>query len=384
MLNLAGAFGARGHRVDLVLCSEKGSYRDHVPAGVNVIVLRSASGLWSRVRILMADPRGFRSLLRPVLLPLRISKKFRYVSDLARYLQQEQPDVVLSAMTNVNLTALWARRLVRTSTRIAISERNTVSQRLRSSARTKQWRQRYLCPAVARTYPSADEIIAVSAGVAEDLALTAGICRERIKTIHNPVVTPELLAASQDSPDHPWFGTGAPPVVLAVGRLHEQKDFPTLLKAFARVRARMDARLVILGDAKQAERRSELVVLARELGIEENVDLPGFVQNPFSYMRRASVFVLSSAWEGLPGVLVQALACGCPVVSTDCPSGPAEILEHGTYGRLVPVGNSEAMAEAIQSVLSSPPDREQLRARAAAFSVDRAAERYLEVLLGTT
>jgi glycosyltransferase involved in cell wall biosynthesis len=156
-----------------------------------------------------------------------------------------------------------------------------------------------------------------------------------------------------------------------------QKDFPTLLKAFARVRAVREARLVILGEGKK---RIELETLAQELGVAAEVDLPGWVDNPFAWMARAAVFVLSSAYEGLPGVLIQALACGCPVVSTDCPSGPAEILAGGTYGPLVPVGDDQALANAIFAVLSAPPDRDRLRARAAMFSMDRAVDQYLRHL----
>jgi glycosyltransferase involved in cell wall biosynthesis len=134
---------------------------------------------------------------------------------------------------------------------------------------------------------------------------------------------------------------------------------------------------MILGEGKK---RRELEELADSLGVRQDLALPGFEENPFAYMARAAVFVLSSAYEGLPGVLIQAMASGCPVVSTDCPSGPREILEHGSYGPLVPVGNDRAMAEAIQTVLDAPPSQERLRRRAAEFSMDRAMEQYLEVL----
>jgi glycosyltransferase involved in cell wall biosynthesis len=214
--------------------------------------------------------------------------------------------------------------------------------------------------------------------VAEDLALTASLPRERITTIYNPVVTPALAGQAQAPLTHPWFAPGSPPVLLAVGRLHYQKDFPTLLRAFARVRAVRAVRLLILGEGDQG---AALRASAQELGITTDVELPGFVLNPFAYMARAAVFVLSSAYEGLPGVLIQALACGCPVVSTDCPSGPAEILEGGVYGPLVPVGDDVALAKAILSTLNTRPNPDWLRTRAAEFSVDRAVDRYLEVLL---
>jgi glycosyltransferase involved in cell wall biosynthesis len=233
---------------------------------------------------------------------------------------------------------------------------------------------------VGRSYLAADGITAVSQGIAEDLVCSFGLPRERVTTIYNPVVTPELLAQAQAPLDHPWFAPDAPPVILGVGRLHPQKDFPTLLRAFARVRAVRVVRLVILGEGEQ---RAALQQLVAELGLTKDVALPGFVGNPFAYMARAGVFVLSSAYEGLPGVLIQALACGCPVVSTDCPSGPGEILEQGAYGPLVGVGDVAALAQAMLALLAHPPAAERLRHRAAEFSLDRAVDRYWRVLLET-
>jgi glycosyltransferase involved in cell wall biosynthesis len=216
--------------------------------------------------------------------------------------------------------------------------------------------------------------------VAQDLSTATGIPRERISTIYNPVVPPELLTRAKAPLEHPWFEPDSPPVLLGVGRLSAQKDFPTLLRAFARVRRLRPARLIILGEGKRPGYRPELLALARELGVGEDVQLPGFAENPYAYMARASVFVMSSAWEGLPSVLVEALACGCPVVSTDCPSGPREILQGGRYGRLVPVGDAEALAKAILATLDAPPDGEMLRTRGAEFSVGASTQRYLDVL----
>ena len=181
--------------------------------------------------------------------------------------------------------------------------------------------------------------------------------------------------------DDPWFAPGAPPVILGIGRFAPQKDFPALLRAFTRVRAKRDARLIILGEGKDATRRDELLELAKQLGIEDDLALPGFVRNPYSYMVRAGVFVLSSAWEGFPNALAEAIACGCPVVSTDCPSGPSEMLDNGTYGPLVPVGDDAALADAILATLDNPPDKEILRERGAEYSLERSVERHLEVLL---
>ena len=380
MLNLAGAFFARGHRVDLIVCRAKGELRDQVPDGVTLVELRRASSkIWSRLRVLAADPAGLASLLRPVLLPIGATSSIRYLPDLVRYLRQERPQVLLSAMTDLNLVALWARRLARVPTELVISEHITLSQSLQSVTNRKKWRYRFLPPLVARTYPWADAIIAVSAGMADDLSTVAEIPRERILTIYNPVVTPDLEEKSRAMCDHPWFAPGSPPVLLAVGRLTAQKDFPTLLRAFVRVQRVRPVRLLLLGEG---EDRTKLEALVRELGVAADVALPGFVLNPFPYMARAAVLVLSSLYEGLPTVVIEALACGCPVVSTDCPSGPAEILEGGRYGALVPVGDDAALAEAITATLDVPRDRNRLRERAALFSADAKAEQYLRVLLG--
>jgi glycosyltransferase involved in cell wall biosynthesis len=239
-------------------------------------------------------------------------------------------------------------------------------------ARFRLWQARIF-------YPRADAIIANCNGVADDVARLTGLSREHITTIYDPVVTPDLQEKMRAALDHPWFAPGSPPVLLAVGRLTAQKDFPTLLRAFARVRRVRPARLVILGEGRE---RTRLEALVRELGVAADVALPGFVINPLPYMKRAAALVLSSVYEGLPCVLIEAMACGCPVVSTDCPSGPAEILERGRYGALVPVGDVEAMAKAIHAALDGSHDAERLKTRAAEFSLERAAERYLTVLCG--
>jgi glycosyltransferase involved in cell wall biosynthesis len=381
MLTLAEAFSEQGARVDLVVYKTEGPFRDQVPGAIHVVALRAASAVRARLCALAADPGGLRTLLRPVLLPLQTPKSLHYLPDLVGYLRRARPQVLLSATTKPNLMAIWARHLAGVPSRVVISEHNTLSVDSRFFLKKKRnWHRRFLPPLLARVYPQADAIIAVSHGVAADLSLTTGIARKCITMINNPVVTPALLRKAQLPLDHPWFATGSSPVVLGVGRLHEQKDFPTLIKAFARVRAKQEARLLILGEAKEVEYRTELTTLAAQLGVADDVMFPGFVDNPFAYMARAAVFVLSSAWEGFGNVVAEALACGCPVVSTDCPSGPAEILEHGKYGPLVPVGDDAALAEAILAVLKTPPDRGWLCARGARFAVDHIVERYLEVL----
>jgi glycosyltransferase involved in cell wall biosynthesis len=224
-------------------------------------------------------------------------------------------------------------------------------------------------------YVWADGIVAVSEGVAEHLSHTSGLPRDRITVIYNPVVSPQLTDKARQALEDPWFARNQPPVILSVGRLTMAKDYPTLLRAFVLLRKRREARLLILGSG---ETRAELEQLVRSLGIEQHVRMAGFVANPYAYMARAAVFVLSSAWEGLPGALIEAMACGCPVVSTDCRSGPAEILDHGRFGRLVPVGDAAKMAGAIALALDEGRGvaTRDARERAMDFRVERATSAY--------
>jgi glycosyltransferase involved in cell wall biosynthesis len=246
---------------------------------------------------------------------------------------------------------------------------------------TKEARHKPLVRWSARhIYHWADAIVSVSQGVAEDLCQAARLPRQCCITIYNPSVPDDLEKRIAEPAHHPWFVRGSPPVILAIGRLHEQKDFPTLLRAFAQLRRERIARLVIFGTGAP-RMRDDLLALARELGVDNDVDLPGFTENVFPYLVRAAVFALSSAWEGWPNVLVEALACGCPVVSTDCPSGPRDLLDKGRYGVLVPVRDSAAMAAAFQRILDEPPEPDRLRERASQFTVASATKHYLDVLL---
>jgi glycosyltransferase involved in cell wall biosynthesis len=227
-----------------------------------------------------------------------------------------------------------------------------------------------------RAYPNADAIVAVSDGVADDLATLLGIDRIRISRIYNPVVTPRLSILAERPLNHPWFAPTQPPVVLGAGRLIKQKDFVTLIHAFSIVHKRRPARLLIIGEGDD---RQSLQALVKQLGLEADVALPGYVENPFQYMRRAAVFVLSSRWEGLPTVLLEAMACGTPVVSTDCPSGPREILEGGRHGMLVAMGEPLLLARAIETQIEGPAIPTAIQ-RARSFSVEAAVDRYRTVL----
>lgn len=380
VLDLADLFRRAGHHAEVVVGTFSGAYSADVPEGL--MVRRLGSGLLrplARWQALRADPGGFAHLARPVLFPAKPSKTVGELPGLVDYLRTERPDALLSVLSYGNLVAIWARRLAGVPTRVVVSERNTLSQScIATKSRQRRWRYRHLPALIARTYPMADAITTVSDGVADDLASMTGLPRDRLVTVYNPVVTGRLIERLQEPFDHPWFQPGEPPVVLAAGRLRPQKDFETLLAAIALVRKQRHVRLVVLGEGPE---RAALEARARALGLEDDLVLPGFVRNPFVYMARARVFALSSRFEGLPGTLIQAMACGCPVVSTDCPSGPREILEGGRHGELVPVGDAATLAGAIERALVSPVAPEQLRARAAAFSAERVARTYLDVLL---
>ena len=343
MANLAISFAQQGFKVDLVLAKAQGPYLSLIPPEVRIVDLK-ASGT-------------------PASLP-----------HLIRYLRREKPAALLSAMHYGNEVALWAKILSGVSTRLIVSEHNALSKYARHTSRKiERW-----TPLWAKLfYPWADGIVAVSHGVAQDLVQVTGLSPERVRVIYNPVVTPELTKMAKEPVDHPWFAPQAPPVILGVGRLVEQKDFPTLIRAFAQVRQVRPARLMILG--KNAGCLPALEALVSELGLEGDVALPGFVNNPYAYLARSAVFTLSSRQEGFGNAIAEALAVGTPVVSTDCESGPAEILDNGKYGELVPVGDSKALAEGILSVLSGKSKSVE-SAWLDQFKLPAVTQNYLDVL----
>jgi glycosyltransferase involved in cell wall biosynthesis len=382
-LALAAGLKARGHEVDLVLYRAAGELLPQIPHGVVVHELNPEAFLQGRLGPLRADPTGIGRLLMPVVLTSRPSRGLVYLRSLASYLRERRPDALVAAVVHLNLEAIWAVRLAGVPTRVLVSERTAPSQMLAKDS----WRARFLPPLMRRSYQQADVIVAVSRALGDDLADVTGIPRERIVTIYNPVIGPTVDRLARESVAHPWLAAGQPPVILSAGRLSPQKDFPTLVRAFARLRRDRPARLVILGaatgsDEKTGRRTSELKVLAETLGVADDLDLLGFTYNPYAFMARARLFALSSAYEGFGNVLVEAMACGCPVVSTDCPSGPAEILGQGRYGLLVPVGDDAALAQAMMRILGASPDTDELRRRAAEFSVERSIDNYLAALFG--
>ena len=344
MLALATAFAERGVMVDLILVKAEGEYLDMVPGDVRVVDLDS-------------------------------QRTYTAIPKFLSYVRRERPIALLSTLLTTDLAALIAKFIHGRRLRVVVRQATTFSDTFADVPfKTRQFMR------LARLLmPAADAIVAVSEGAASDLQGQVPRAAGKIVTIHNPVVGPGLTEQAAKTVEHPWFRDGGEPVVLAAGRLATEKDYPTLLRAFAEVARSRPARLVILG---QGPERESLLELAGRLGIEDRIDMPGFDVNPFRYMARASVFVLSSRYEGFPNVLAQAMACGTPVVSTDCRSGPSEMLEDCRWGRLVPVGDWRAMARAIEATLDDPMPAEALRERASVYSVEASVERYLEVVLG--
>ena len=342
--NLAKGFARRGLMVDMLVRLPKEA---HLPA----------ESLGPSVRIINLGTSH------------RLSTAFA----VARYLRSEQPAVLLAAGHRFNMAAAWAKRFSPKS-RVYLSVHNTVSAEAKGGGRWKVWKR---WRAISRFYPRADGIVTVSQGVADDLLSHSKLSRQQIKVINNPIVTPDLVHQAHQKIDHPWFKPDAVPVILGAGRLSKQKAFDVLLKAFAIIRQQRACRLMILGEGPL---RAELEALAASLGITDDFALPGFVSNPYAYMQHAKVFALSSAFEGFGNVLVEAMAVGTPVVSTDCPSGPREILDAGRYGALVPVGDTEALAQAILGAMERPTEQSLLTEAIERFELDTITSQYLTYL----
>jgi glycosyltransferase involved in cell wall biosynthesis len=342
-VNLAQGFVERGFAVDMVQATPEGGFRHAVPEGVRLIDLNARRALTS-------------------------------LPGLVRYLRQERPQVLISGAIQTNLVSVWARRIARIPVRLILTEHNIIST---ITAGAPMLRTRMTPFLVRSVYPGADELVAVSQGAAQDLANTLGPCGRKVRVIYNPVVSREFWQQAAEPLNDPRLDGGHKPVILAVGRLHYHKDYPTLLRAFAILRRRLDAHLVFLGDG---EERGRLEALARELQVETAVSFLGAVANPLPYMKHAKVLALSSMVEALPTVVIEALAMNLPVVATDCPTGPREILCEGAYGTLVPVGDSSTMADALFEVLSGRLVTVNSKDALERFQDDRVIEQYMAIM----
>ena len=342
-VNLACGFRDCGLAVDMVQATPASGLHPAVPEGVRQIDLNAGRALAS-------------------------------LAPLVRYLRRERPQVLISGAIQTNLVAVWARHIAGIRLRLILTEHNVISA---ISTDAPMARTRMTPFFVRNFYPRADELVAVSQGAALDLVRTLGERAHNVHVICNPILGPDFWRRAAEPLSDSRMESDPRPIVLAVGRLHYHKDYPTLLRAIAILRRRIDARLVFLGDG---EERATLEARSRELQIADAVSLLGDVPNPLPYMKRAQVLALSSVAEALPTVLIEALAVNLPIVATDCPTGPREVLEDGKYGMLVPVGDSELMAEALDAVLRSSPRPEVPPEALERFQHDHVIAQYLELM----
>jgi len=341
-INLAEEFSRRGFGVDVVVINSEGPLRHNIDKNVHIVDLGK-------------------------------NRTLRAIPALVRYLRNSSPDAMVASQTHNNAAAIISKLMAGVSTRLIVSEHND----FRTAVKSRSIKEK-LRPFVARlSYPLADVILAVSHGVADAVAEKTGIPRPNIHTIYNPVVTNKSKEKMNQDLSHPVFDQRDNPIIIIVGRLSPKKNHINLLKAFKLIIQKIDAYLLIVGDGDQRKQLEEKV---NNFGIEHSTFFMGYQPNPYPFMRKSNICVLSSDNEGLPTVLIEAMACGTPVVSTDCPSGPAEILEGGKYGRLVPVRDPQALADAILETLKDPVDTELLKQRADDFSVEKIADQYLQLI----
>lgn len=340
-LRLAGEFVARGHQVDLVVLRAEGDLLDQLPPGVRLVDLaapRIRNGIWA----------------------------------LVRYLRRDCPDALQALMWPVTVLAVIAHRLARSKARLVTADHTTLS---RHFAHFGMFRLALMKASIRLFYPMSDARVIVSRGAADDLANLTGLARDSIEVIYNPVSAPS--GGSPEEAEALW--TPGVARILTVGNLKSEKNHDLLIRAFARVAREHSAELIILGEGAL---RPELLRLAAEEGVGDRVRLPGFVADPGPFYRSAHLFALSSNYEGLPLVLLEAMHCGLQIVSTDCDSGPREILDNGRYGALVRCSDVEAFASALKLGLRNPADPELQRKRASQLAGSRTYERYLDLMLG--
>jgi len=345
-VNLANELDARGYCVDMVLLRAEGALLPLLAPGIGVVDL--------------AVPR-----IRGLLFPL------------VRYLNDFRPQAFLACMWPLTVVSVVARALSTAKPRLVLAEHTTWSA---SEIAGSRWRLRLVGATMRLAFPFADARVAVSQGAADDLAGIAALPRSSITVLYNPVVGKSIEGRNEQARSAQAWWRSPDRRILAVGTLRADKDFRTLLRAFALVCKEVDARLLILGEGAQ---RQSLMALSKDLDIAHRIDMPGFVDQTASYYERADLYVLSSIAEGLPTVVIEALAAGARIVSTDCPSGPREILMGGKFGRLVPVGDVDALARAMVDALADEPDRAALMVRAQDFSVAKATDAYERVLFGS-
>lgn len=342
MRNLIPAVARRGYAVDQLKVREHGPDLGEAP-GVRVIDLGSAH-VWSSLPAVV------------------------------RYLRRERPCVMLSDKDKVNRCAVFARWLAFSDVELVLRSGTTISVDLSHRGAFDRWLQK---TSMGRLYRAARVVIVPSVAAARDFSSYSGLPASLVQTVPSPVLSASILEHAAPRPEHPWFAPGQRPVILGVGELSPRKDFATLIRAFARVRKSHACRLVIVGRGGQFD---ALRALSSELGVAEDVDFPGFRDDPLSFMTHARVFALCSRWEGMPVVLIEALGCGTPVVATDCPGGSRELLEDGKLGPLVAISDDQALADALLRLLAAPRDAHACRVAVRPYEIESATTAYLAAM----
>jgi glycosyltransferase involved in cell wall biosynthesis len=336
MWTLANAFSKKGHAVDfIVFAKPEKTFPWALPEGIRLV---------------------------------RLKKQSHFIGwlDLVHYMVKEKPDILLCGGTRANVFAPLLPRLK--ETRIVAVLHTMLSEEFRQWHGIKKWRKVW----AARALLNLDGVIAVSNAVVKDFQKLVGHASPKVRAILNPVDLDHVRLKAKEPVNHPFLGQG--PLILGVGALVKNKDFATLIKAFSFLPKEMNAHLIILGEGQERQR---LLELAKEFKVIDRLDLPGFMENPYAWMAKSQILAVTSKAEGFCNVLAEAQALGVPSVSTRCPGGPEEILDHGRYGLLVDVGDAKALARALLQTLKFPPEAKILQEAAVRFAPNVVAEHYL-------
>ena len=368
MLNLAEGLQTQNHSVDLLLARHEGDYLKQLPDNLSVIPLKHTSRLSGFFTALRHSPLGFK-----LLSSLKLPRFLTLLPAVKTYIEQNKPDAIICALHNCNLSAVLAKSCTKSNVCIIVSEHIALSSFIQSVPE----RETKLIPFIKLLYPLANGIVTVSNGVKNDLSDITGIPKEKITLIYNPVITPGMQKKISAPVEHPWLLSDEFYTLLAAGRLTKQKDYITLINAIELIKDQIPLKLIVLGEGTERENLTELI---SKKGLSDIIDLHGFADNPFAYMAHADLFVLSSALEGLSLVLLEALASGCEVISTDCPYGPSEVLQNGKYGTLVPIKNPAELAKAIKNAYEKKCLNENGMQYARQFTVEKATSEYLDLI----
>lgn len=342
MVNLAKGLAEKGIDITIYVVNSTGPYLKEVPENIPIKSFDAKYGVKS------------------------IVPKIRKV------LKNDGLTAFISTQMHINSAVGIAAIGLKIKPRIIFREANTPSQIINSRIEGQIYKW---------CYSFADHFVAVSMGVKQDMVKYFSLAESKVSVIYNPAIDESIYDKMNEEVDHPWFIDSAIPVIIGVGRFAPQKAFEDLVDAFIFVSKQREARLVILGKKNEGSDYFKMIQKKiHDSGFKDDIALLGFVDNPFKYLKRADIFVLSSKFEGLPGVLIQAMACGCPVVSTDCPSGPREILNNGEFGKLTNIGEHVELGKAIIETLKSDPNKGKLEQRASFFSVDNSSKSYLELI----